>query len=118
MQPHRRPLRRLRSRGLHRAAVRRELLDRGAESEQHILDEPRIGALEVRDHYVEVGGYSRVVDEREDLNRVTVDVVEDASGYDLGSGRIEDVDIQVVWRPGGSRTYRSGGRIPLPADEK
>ena len=101
-----------------RAAVRRELLDRAAKSGQHILHETGVGALEVRDHDIEVGGYSRVVDEGEDLDRITVDVVEDASGYDLGSGSIEDVDIQIIRRPGGSGTYRSGGRVPLELHDK
>ncbi len=77
------------------------------------LIKPGLAPSKVRDHDIEVGSYSRVVDEREDLDRITVNIVEGASGNDLGSGSIEDIDIQVVRRPGGSRTYRCGRRVPL-----
>ena len=55
---------------VERAAVRRELLDRSAQVEQHILDQTWVRPRELHDHDVEVRGHAGSVGKRQNLDRV------------------------------------------------
>ena len=101
-----------------RAAAGVELVDRDVTSAKpYVLDELRVGAIELGDHDVE-RGHRRPggIEDAEELHRVPTGIGAHAAGQD-GRGRvIEHADVEIVGRARTAGTDGGKRRVPLEGD--